>query len=319
MRRLVLAIALAAACTAACVPPGALERAGAPVATPVALDPVKDDAAAPAGRLNVAVRWPARGEFRAQLIPTSANMIRIQVRNGVGERLAQAELIRPGDESAIATASFALASGTGCSVLVQAFRELVPAPGVAPVAEGTTTGVTVWPSTSASVRVTLVPTLGPVIYDMTANGGPGSIVRIVGGNFQTGPLMVRMASQSIDQFVTFRGDLLEFTVPLDAQDGPVEVDVDGVKESRPFQVIRSITLAQDAFDQVATGSVVNLVAEARTAGGQLIEAPELEWWVDRPAPDSTLDRGAFIPLATGSFVIRARSGNIAATASVRTP
>ncbi|HEY9899575.1 MAG TPA: IPT/TIG domain-containing protein [Pantanalinema sp.] len=277
------------------------------------------EAAAPSGRLNVAVRWPARGEFRAQLIPTSANMIRIQVRDVAGELMARAEFIRPGDESTIATASFALSSGTGRSVLVQAFRELVPAPGVAPVAEGSSTGITIWPSTSAAVTVTLVPTLGPVIYDMTPNGGPGSLVRIVGGNFQTGPLLVRMAGRSIDPFVTLRGDLLEFEVPPDAQDGPVEVDVDGVKESRPFQVIRSITLAQDAFDQVATGSVVNLVAEARTASGQLIREPELGWLVDRPAPESSLAQGAFTPLATGTFVVRVYSGTIVATASVKTP
>ncbi|MBO9541444.1 hypothetical protein J7643_12720 [bacterium] len=273
----------------------------------------------PKGNLNIAVRWPARGAFRTQLIPTSANLLRIQVRDASGDPLATTEIVRSGDESAIATASFSLPSGTGRSILIQAFRDLVPAPGVPPVAEGSSTSVSVWPSTSTAVHVVLIPADGPVIFSMTPNGGPGSLLRVVGGNFQIGTLNVSLAGQSLNDFVTLRGDLLEFALPPDAVDGPVVIDVDGVQATRSFQVIRTISLASDVITGVAIGSTVDLQAEARTASGQLIADPVLRWSVDRPDPESTLDQGAFTPLATGTFVVRVDSGTVVATASVKTP
>jgi hypothetical protein len=320
MRHLALVIATAAVCTAACATPPVL-RGGAGLASePISLgSPSEDAGGRPTGHLNIAVRWPARGAFRAQLIPTSANLIRIQVRDAGGDSLASAEIVRSGDESAIATASFALPSGTGRSVLIQAFRDLVPAPGVPPVAEGSATSVSVWPSTSTAVTVALVPAYGPVIFSMTPNGGPGSLLQIVGGNFQTGVLNVSLAGQSLNDFVTLRGDLLEHTVPPDAADGTVIVDVDGVRAARSFQVIRSISLASDAITGVTIGSTVSLQAEARTADGDLIENPVLRWTVDRPDPESALDQGAFTPLAPGTFVVRVYSGTVMATASVTTP
>lgn len=320
MRRLAFALSIAIACTAACATTPTLRGGAGPGLEPISLGSSSGEAdSRPSGRLNLAVRWSARGDFRAQIIPTSANLIRIRVQDASGDPLATAEIVRMGDESAIATASLSLSAGTGRSVLVQAFRELVPASGVPPVAVGSSSGVSIWPSTTTAVQVALVPSIVPVIVSVTPNGGPGSLLQVVGGNFQEGPLQVSLAGRSINDFVTLRGDLLEFTVPPDALDGPVVIDVDGVKATESFQVIRSITLDPDVFPSVAVGATVSFEAEARTADGQIISDPVLSWAVDRPDPESTLDRGTITPLAPGTFVVRAFSGTISATASVTTP
>lgn len=309
---------LSATCAAACTPAPALRGAPGVGLDVSAIDSPQGDVEVPSmGRVNVAVRWPARGAYRAQLIPTSANLLRIRVQDAAGDLLGSAEILRSGDESTIATASLSVPSGTGRTILVQAFRDQVPAPGMEPVAQGSAAGVAVLPSTSTPVHVALAPTYGPVIYESSPNGGPGSVLRVVGGNFQVGVLNVSLSGQAINDFVTLRGDLLEFAVPEDVQDGTVVVDVDGVQATRSFRVIRSLTLP--SLTGVASGSTASLQPVARDAGGQVIANPVLLWSVDRTASDSTLVDGAFTPYETGTFIVRAYSGTVEATATVTVP
>ena len=171
-----------------------------------------------------------------------------------------------------------------------------------------------------------VPVIGPVQTaegESTDNAAPGSIIQIEGERFgrSTGePIKVRVQGQPVPSLEVHEDHRLRFSVPDDAQNGTIEVEVGNYAAyKRGFRILRSVAWkgsvtrvdvrqGQTVPDLLAALEVLDssgVEVKQDTSSGR--HAPYVRFRVgDRPP----FPAGAFPDLPLGSHVLRTVAGNL---------
>jgi len=271
------------------------------------------------GTVLVAVKWPTRGAtYRGQVIPESANSIRLRVLPAGGSpEIAPTLLIRPSGGSLISTASIEVAAAQNLTVEAKAYRLSVPGDSSTPIATASVSGVNVLPSTETAVALILAPASPPSISGFSPpNAGPGALVTFTGINFLEGGAAVKFASNQSAQVGTVTATTLVAAVPASASNGPVQITIDGITAtSSAFTVLGELTLSPATTSTNATGSPIVFALSGKDHLLKSIQGATASVTFGILAP---LDGGAsasmsglsFTPLTAGSFEIRATSGTL---------
>lgn len=197
------------------------------------------------GSLLVQVRWPIRDlpNFSAQTIPVRTNSIRLTVRKGQSEFVAQQLIQRTPGFSTVSTASISLDVGTGYSVAVEAFEEAAPTPNSTVIAQGNAINLTIRKSRITSVPITLTATFVPTILALSPETGPFETPFTISGTrfgaSQNLTYSVSMGGIAI-QALRVSDTRIDATASVGARSGNVVVTVDGVPSSTValFQLIQ---------------------------------------------------------------------------------
>lgn len=280
------------------------------------------------GTVTMTIKWPDRPDYATQVIPLRTNSLVLQIRNASGSLVAETTVVRPNGGSLVTTASLDAPAGTGQRIDVKAYTEQTPGFDSLPIAQGSALNVAIAPSTQQSLRITLVPTAGPVVTGFPANAGPLSYVTIEGSNFDGWGGEVKVYFGGVPSpYVTGSSTQLTAQVPSNALNGPISVQADGVTatSSGSCLIIRALGLSPEAAT-TSVGAPVDYTATARDASGSLIPSPALTWSFmatgpaplpgSSPPPPTTLINGRFTPGSTGSYELRISAGNILATTSL---
>jgi len=302
----------------------------APGVAPPAENASPPQAAMPTGRIAIAVVWPVRGpDYRAQVIPESANSIRIRVMDKTDTLLpgGEALLRRPTGGSLVSTASLDVAAGKDLKVEAKAFKLQSPSDSTVPIALGVKTGVTVTTSSLTSVTVRLDPANPPAISDFSPpNAGPGAIVRILGANFLLGSVSVRFTSEATATISVAGDTALSVEVPTGSVTGFVSLTTDGISltSTAAFVVLKTLTLSPAATSGVATGSAVTFTLAGKDTSDATVTGASAAITLE-PAPLAGEDGTEFnasvvglrvTPTSTGSWIVKAKSGSVESTASL---
>lgn len=278
-----------------------------------------------AGSIYLAVRWPNRGPgYRAQVIPESAESLRIRVLDKAGTtELSASQLTRPGGGDLVSTASMEVQTGTDLQVEVKAFRQVAPQANAIPVAQGLSTGVTVAPSTQTDLTIVLAAVKPPSIASISPqNGGPGALVKVMGANFLEGSLGLLFGGDATATVSDLTDSSFYATVPDTAANGLLGLSVDGVATSSPaaFTVLKSLTLIPSGTS-AASGSAVTLALTAKDVADADVEdaSASFSFAAAGEDQDAVLSGSTFTPQSSGSWVITAKSGSLTATASISSP
>lgn len=185
------------------------------------------------GTLQLLIRWPdlpVSPPYRAQLIPTSTNTLRVTVKTGT-TTIAQQSVSRPSGEST-SSVSMQLEAATNLSVVAEAFNATLGT--TTPIAQGTAAGININKSLTTNASIVLASLLAPSITGFNLNSGKvGDTLTLTGTQFQ---------QSWAEPSVTFNGTAattltnvssisLQVVVPSGATVGTVVVKVDGVSST----------------------------------------------------------------------------------------
>lgn len=280
------------------------------------------------GTVTLTIRWPERKDYAAQAIPLRTNSLVITITNASSSVVAEQTIIRPNGGSLVTTTDLDVAAGSNQRLDVKAYTEQTPGFDSIPIAQGTALDVAIAPSTQNSVKVVLVPTMGPVITGIPPNAGPLAYVTIVGHNFEGWGGAVKVYFGGVQSpYVSGSSTQLIAQVPSNAPNGAISVQADGVTgtSTDSCKIIRALGLSP-VHATTSVNVPVDFVATARDASESLVPDPAVNWTSmssgtaplpgSSPPPPSTLVNGRFTPGSTGSYEIRIGAGTVLATASV---
>lgn len=308
--------------------------AGSPVAgSPRAIVPLPPGW----GVLTMVVKWPAR---RVAAIPASTRVIRVEVLEGVtvlqvdGQDLAS-EVSRQ-EGAATASATVRVPAGGPYQVRVRAYKDPVARDSSSLVAEGTAASVSVVANKALDLAVTLTPVGNAPVVDalVPTNGGPGTILLIVGKEFGSpgdplptltlsglqAPVSLVLADDPAGQ------STISVTVPAAAGTGQVVVTRDTFTNAAPptFTVLQSLSFVASVSALTAPATFGFTAAAIASPSGQAVANPAVGWAVfdltDGEPPDPPIAEiaanGVLTARAPGSVEVAATSGDLVATVSV---
>lgn len=269
---------------------------------------------APEGTLQIQIRWPERS---VAAIPLSSNAATIWLYDAAGRFMTKATVARPQTGNLSSQVFFRVKATLGAQVVAKLYRESTPTENSTPVALGTGT-VDIYANNVNVVPVTMTPLVQPAIAALAPSyGGVGRRVVILGANFG--------GSQQLACAVTFTGvpapvleqgdDAIAVTVPAGAVTGDLELAVDGIRKARHFEVLTALTLPEWQLPLQAYRTVP-LTVTGTFSDGSKREVDAVEWSSSVPSVASVDDVGYLHPLAPGTTVVTAKSGQVESQRSV---
>lgn len=249
----------------------------APAATPVgSATPVRSG-----GQVELTIRWP----YRAQVIPTSTQRLVLQIS---GPQSRREVLNRPAGEAPLSVTTLDLEAGDAYEIAVEAYDGTTSE---LPVATGRSAPFDAVANKKLRVTVTLQATyVSSVLSVSPDNGGPGTLVTVLGENFGLGrglwPL-VRFEGLAAEQGVQAGPAAVTVRIPNGARSGLVGVTVDGVPDAgstASFTVLASLGI-EPASAILAPGGTFDFTARATTDAGVAYASPSVTWsLMTRPNP-----------------------------------
>lgn len=275
------------------------------------------------GTLSLSVRWPKR---EVQLIPLSANALRLRVSKNGSLVVSDVILSRPSSSegAAIAQGSVRLNADTGLTVTVEAFREDPIASSSVSVASASATAVTVIANQRTSILLSLSPSFVPTLTSFSpSNGGNGVPVTLTGTFGDSGYYGISV-NGAVGGANSGSSTSITAVVPEGATTGPLSAWADGATSSAgaTFKVLESL----DPLPLTAAASVGGTVqfsvpTATDTLGTQVLNPTVTRWQVVNPLAVNPISgtvtsNGLFTATATGTAWVRAWSGSLLATMSV---
>ncbi len=318
---------------------GAVSGPGVAIAPPgTSRDPEPDGQIRNTSTLLVRVAWPrARG---AQLLPVSTRTLRVTVRDSADVLVGDLVLSRSAGSVESAGEIGRLPAGpvkVRATALDAASLE---------VAAGERS-LTLVPNKRAVLEIELQPTRQPAITGIAPlAGGPGTQVVVSGANFPIDAeteIAVKVGGTAVEtaNVQVFGADVMAFILPPGATTGAVVVSVDGLStaSAQVFTTVASLSLSPVSGAALATGSSRTFLVTAfdTSSAPSPVPGASIAWSLALAGGDGigfgsalpgtlSLLSGtsdgegvascSFLATATGSGIITARSGSVAATAAV---
>ncbi|MNX66407.1 hypothetical protein D3C86_974970 [compost metagenome] len=283
--------------------------------------PTSPPSSGPRGRVVLAVRWPAPRQV--QLLPISAQSVELEILTPEGISLAKASLARVPEQSA-ATLSMAVNAGD-VRVVARAYDR--DANGGSSLVAQATRALVIKPNFDNACALSLVPVYIPSLNAPNGfNAGAGGRLELLGANFghtrQT-PLQVLVGGVLAASAQRVSDTTIRLEVPGAATSGEIQVIADGVPSATAsFQLLSQLTLQCPSTVQPA--AVLTLGVAGQDEGGRPVPAPSVRWLVHSEAgvrgdelARITQDGVLTVGSATGTVMVAAVSGSVAATASIQ--
>ncbi|MNX98850.1 Bacterial Ig-like domain (group 2) [compost metagenome] len=303
-----LTFALLAGCTASLAPLS--DRAVAPQA-PAAQRP----ATSAEGELRIGIRWPDRN---VQAIPQSANSATIWLYDSAGRPMTQATVQRPTEGNLSSQIFFRIKATMGVRVVAKLYQETVPGADAVPVAMGTG-NVDIYANNVNFVAITMNPLLEPTLAVLTPSyGGVGKEVVISGaflGESQDWPVTVTFTGVPATSVTRVSDEEIRATVPAGAVSGDVEVSVDGIRKTLPFEVLVDLAF-ENLNDQQQAYRIVPLTCIGTFTNGSRRQVDALTWSSSNHGVATVDQTGLLRPVAPGTATITAASGTAKAEATL---
>ncbi|HEY9899928.1 MAG TPA: hypothetical protein V6D00_12155 [Pantanalinema sp.] len=314
--RLVRPIAASTLCLLLCACASPALRA----LSPATGDGPAADAPAAMGQLVITVRWPRQ----IQLIPYSANLIRVRVLDANASLLVSHDLEKAAGNQT-SQAQLAVPAGDDLRVEVKAYQDFDV------VAEGAATA-SVKVNQRQPLAVHLAPRFVPALSAYPLNAGPGATIELVGSGFGAAankPVSVTFDGLEAPGLYRVDEERLRVTVPEGVASGSIVVRVDGVpsEPSGAFWTLSALSAIAPFPGAVTLGQPIALSVSASSSAGPE-PAPNVEWTLlTADQSGATLPaEGTFFPATgsstvftatgTGSAILSVRSGRLVSTASL---
>lgn len=296
--------ALLAACVQAPLPaPSAVQ------ASSTAVDPgYRIVTPAPEGTLQIQIRWPDRTVLA---IPYSSSAAILSLHDAAGRFMTRATVARPTSGNLSSQVFFRVKATMGVQVVAKLYRESAPTDSTTPIALGTGT-VDIYANNVNIVPITMTPLVQPAIATLApAYGGVGCKVLLTGANFgRTQNLAVTVKFTGVPATLSRLSDEeIEATVPAGAVTGPLELAVDGIRKTRNFEVVTALELPQWQLPFQAY-RIVPLTVRATFSDGSKRDVTAVEWSSTVPAVASVDENGLLRPIAPGTTVLKATTGQV---------
>lgn len=267
------------------------------------------------GELRIGIRWPERS---VQAVPLSANSATVWLYDAAGRPMTQATVQRPKEGNLSSQVFFRVKATMGVRVVAKLYREAAPATNTTPVAMGTG-NVDIYANNVNFVAITLNPLIEPALGVFTPSyGGVGKEVVISGAYFGKSeelPFTVKFTGIPATSVTRVNDEEIRVTVPTGAISGDVEVAVDGIRKTLPFEVLADLTFENLNLQQQAY-RIVPLTCLGTFTNGSKRQVDALTWSSSNPAAATVDQNGLLRPIAPGVTTISAASGIVKAAASV---
>lgn len=307
MRHVPATLCLAAMLTACAPPPVPANSASEPRAQ--AVDPgYRIVTPAPEGTLQIQIRWPERTVL---VVPYSSNAAIISLYDAAGRFMTRATVARPTSGNLSSQVFFKVKATMGVQVVAKLYRETAPTDNTTPVALGTGT-VDIYANNLNIVPITMTPLVQPAIATLAPSyGGVGCKVLLSGANFgRTQNLAVAVTFTGVPASFTRLSDTeIEATVPAGAVTGPLELSVDGIRKTRPFEVVTALDLPTWQLPLQAY-RIVPLTVKATFSDGSKRDVTAVEWSSSAPSVAAVDENGLLRPIAPGTTILKATSGQV---------
>lgn len=267
------------------------------------------------GELRLNIRWPERS---VQAIPLSANAATVWLYDSAGRPMTQATVQRPTEGNLSSQVFFRVKATMGVKVVAKLYRETTPGENTAPVAMGTG-HVDIYANNVNFVAITMDPLVEPALAVLTPSyGGVGKEV-VISGAFLG-------ANEDLEYTVKFTGipatsvsrisdEEIRATVPEGAVSGEVEVAVDGIRKTLPFEVLADLSFENLNLKHQAY-RIVPLTCMGTFTDGSRRQVDALTWSSSDHAIATVDQNGLLRPIAPGTATITAESGEAKAVALV---
>lgn len=269
---------------------------------------------APEGTLQIQIRWPDRS---VAAIPYSSNAATIWLYDAVGRPMTKATVARPTEGNLSSQVFFRVKATLGVQVVAKLYREVAPTDSSTPVALGTGT-VDIYANNVNIVPITITPLVQAEIATLApAYGGVGRKVLLTGVNFgrtQNLTCTVKFTGV-IAPFTRVNDTEIEATVPAGAVTGPLELSVDGTRKYRNFEVLTALELPLWSLPLQAY-RIVPLAVTGTFSDGSKRLVDAVDWSSSVPSVAAVDERGLLRPIAPGTTVVRAASGQVTSQRTV---
>lgn len=267
------------------------------------------------GTLQIQIRWPDRS---VAAIPYSSNAATLWLYDSAGRFMTKATVARPTEGNLSSQIFFRVKATLGVQVVAKLYREAVPTDNSTPVALGTGT-VDIYANNVNVVPITMTPLVQPEIATLVpAYGGVGRKVLLTGANFGTPQTVLARTVKfsGVSAAITHLGDTeIEATVPAGAVTGPLELSVDGIRKYRNFEVMTALELPLWSLPLQAY-RIVPLTVTGTFSDGSKRLVDAVDWSSSVPSVASVDENGLLRPIAPGTTVVRAASGQVTSQRTV---
>ncbi|HEY9900641.1 MAG TPA: Ig-like domain-containing protein [Pantanalinema sp.] len=267
------------------------------------------------GELRIGIRWPERS---VQAIPLSANSATIWLYDSAGRPMTQATVQRPTQGNLSSQVFFRVKATMGVKVVAKLYEETDPDESRTPVAMGTG-HVDIYANNINIVSITLNPLIEPALAVLTPSyGGVGKEVVISGaylGQSQGHACTVKFTGIPATSVTRVSDEEIRATVPAGAVSGDVEVAVDGIRKTLPFEVLADLAFENLDYQQQAY-RMLPLTCMGTFTDGSKRQVDALTWSSSDHAIATVDQNGLLRPVAPGTATIRAASGQVKASATV---
>lgn len=270
---------------------------------------------APEGTLQIQIRWPDRS---VAAIPYSSNAATIWLYDAVGRPMTKATVARPTEGNLSSQVFFRVKATLGVQVVAKLYREVAPTDNSTPVALGTGT-VDIYANNVNIVPITITPLVQAEIATLApAYGGVGRKVLLTGVNFGSPQTVLRrtVMFSGVSAAITHLSDTeIEATVPAGAVTGPLELSVDGTRKYRNFEVMTALELPLWSLPLQAY-RIVPLTVTGTFSDGSKRLVDAVDWSSSVPSVAAVDENGLLRPIAPGTTVVRAASGQVTSQRTV---
>ncbi|MBO9542422.1 Ig-like domain-containing protein [bacterium] len=297
-----LTFALLAGCTASLAPIS--DRAAAPQA-PASQRPATSNE----GELRIGIRWPDRN---VQAIPLSANSATVWLYDSAGRLMTQASVQRPTEGNLSSQVFFRVKATMGVRVVAKLYEQTTPSANDVPVAMGTG-NVDIYANNVNFVAITMDPLIEPTLAVLTPSyGGVGKEIVISGaflGESQDWPVTVKFTGIPATSVTRVSDEEIRATVPAGAVSGDVEVAVDGIRKTLPFEVLVDLAF-ENLNGQQQAYRIVPLTCIGTFTNGSRRQVDALTWSSSNHGVATVDQNGLLRPVAPGTAKITAASGGV---------
>lgn len=267
------------------------------------------------GELRIAIRWPERS---VQAVPESANSATVWLYDAAGRPMTQATVKRPTEGNLSSQVFFRVKATMGVKVVAKLYRETDPDESSTPIAMGTG-NVDIYANNVNFVAITMNPLVEPALGVLTPSyGGVGKEIVISGAFFGENEDLsctVKFTGIPAVSVIRVSDEEIRATVPVGAVSGEVEVAVDGIRKTLPFEVLAGLAFENLNLQQQAY-RIVPLTCLGTFTNGSKRQVDALTWSSSNPAAATVDQNGLLRPIAPGVTTIRATSGWVNASALV---